>query len=101
MIVVTGLIEVEEESREDAAKLAAGMAQETRKEEGCLAYGFYADIEAPNCFRIYEEWQDMAALERHFATPHMAEFAKGLGAIKLLSMDVKKFEGGPKSPVRG
>lgn len=100
MIVVTGVIEVTDGSREKAAMLAAAMAIETRKEAGCISYGFYADIENQNRFRIYEEWKDMAALEAHFATPHMAEFQKGLGTVEVVGADVQKFEGGAKSPVR-
>ena len=99
MIVVTGLIEVKAESREAAAMVAATMAWATREEPGCIAYGFYADVEAPNRLRVYEEWTDQAALDAHFASPHMAEFRKNLGTVKLVSMDVQKFEGGPKSPV--
>lgn len=101
MIVVTGTIEVAPASRETAIQLAASMAQATRKEPGCLSYGFYTDIEAACRFHIYEEWTDQAALDAHFATPHMAEFSAGLGTIEVLAADVNKFEGGPKSPVGG
>lgn len=74
MLVVAGRITVKPERREDAVRLALDVAAETRKEAGCLSYRFYADLEDPGAFFIFEEWRDQAALTAHFATPHMATF---------------------------
>jgi quinol monooxygenase YgiN len=74
MIVVAGRIRVKPESRDEAARTAARMAEATRREAGCVSYRFYADLDDPDVFFIFEEWENEAALAQHFQTPHMAEF---------------------------
>lgn len=74
MLIVSGRVKVKPESRAEAAAAALKMAKATQTEAGCKSYGFYADLEDPNTFLIFEIWEDEAALMRHFTTPHMAEF---------------------------
>ena len=92
MLVVTGVIILDPETRDAAIMLATWMARETRQEEGCLAYAFYSDIEDPNRFRIYEEWKDSASLEAHFRTEHMERFRQGLTTLKIKSFDIKELD---------
>lgn len=99
MIVVTGLIEIAETDREKAVLLANELAQETRKEAGCITYGFYEDIGHPCRIRVYEEWESEDALTRHFNMPHMIRFAEGMSDIEIDAMDIQKFEAGPRTPV--
>jgi quinol monooxygenase YgiN len=75
MIVVAGKVPVKPEARAAAVAAAERMAQATRAEPGCISYGFFADVSDPNTILIFEEWEEEAALTRHFATPHMAAFA--------------------------
>lgn len=99
MIVVTGIVEIADASRDQAMALAIEVAHETRQEPGCISYGFYADIENPLRLRIYEEWENAEALERHFTMPHMVRFAEGMSDIEVTSMDISKFEAGERSPI--
>ncbi|MDH3234012.1 MAG: antibiotic biosynthesis monooxygenase [Alphaproteobacteria bacterium] len=89
MIVVSGVIEVAEKDKDLAIEAATAMAAETRKEAGCRVYAFYQDIENPGAFRVFEEWDDEAALKAHFETPHMGAFRAALAEIGILSRDVK------------
>ncbi len=99
MLVVTGIIEIDPADR-DAAKIAAAkMAEATRDEDGCITYAFYEDVEVPGRFRVYEEWESMAALAAHAQTPHMGEFRAALAGMKILSSAIKKIEGGTESPL--
>ena len=43
------------------------MQDDSRREEGCLRYGFFAAVEDPLSFVAVEEWADREALDRHFA----------------------------------
>ena len=74
MLVVAGHVKVKPEIRAEAIQAALRMAKATRAETGCKSYRFSADLEDPNLFLIFEEWEDEAALMQHFASPHMAEF---------------------------
>jgi quinol monooxygenase YgiN len=100
MLVVTGVIYVGKESREDFIKHATEMAKATREESGCHAYNFYQAIDDDSCFRIYEEWDDEAALAAHFETEHMAKYRSMVGNIDIKSMNIVKFESGERVRIR-
>jgi quinol monooxygenase YgiN len=78
MIVVIGRVRISEENRERLIELAKTKQEKSREEEGCIRYGFFAAVEDPLSFVAVEEWADREALDRHFATPHLQEFAQGL-----------------------
>ena len=91
MIVISGLIEVSENSVDAAIEAASVMAAATREEDGCLAYAFYRDIENPCRFRVFEEWRDGEALARHFEASHMATFRAVLAGLEITHRDIKKY----------
>ena len=81
MIVIAGTTAVKPERREEAMRAALAMARATRAESGCLAYRFYADLEDPNTFFVFESWETEEALARHFQTEHMQQFRQRLPAL--------------------
>jgi quinol monooxygenase YgiN len=95
MIVVTGMFEIAAEDRDAAVEAAIQMMNETAKEEGCITYRFYSDVEHPTKIRVYEEWETDTHLAAHTKTAHMAVWRQALGGLKVLSRAVKKFEAGP------
>jgi quinol monooxygenase YgiN len=78
VIVVIGRVRCQPEQRERLVALLKRMQEDSRREEGCLRYGFFAAIEDPHSFIAVEEWTDREALDRHFAQAHLHEFAAGL-----------------------
>ena len=78
MLVVVGRVRCDPEKREELVRLLVRMQDDSRREEGCLRYGFFAAVEDPNSFIAVEEWADREALDRHFAQAHLREFATGL-----------------------
>ncbi len=64
----------------------------TRAEDGCLLYAFSRDVLEPDVLLIAERWRDQAAIDAHFATPHMATFNKVLGAAKVESLLVTAYD---------
>ena len=78
MIVVIGRVRCEPEQRERLVALLERMQEDSRREEGCIRYGFFAAVEDPVSFIAVEEWADREALDRHFAQPHLHEFVAGL-----------------------
>src|SRR5262245_29572547 len=81
MIVVAGTVRIRPEAREAAAEAALAMIAATRREPGCRAYRFASDLADPTLIHVHEEWDSAEALERHFATPHMAEFRQKLPGL--------------------
>lgn len=94
MIIVTGQFELPADGVDAAKAAASDMMRETAKEDGCIHYRFYQDVEVATTFRVYEEWESEARLKAHFDTPHMAVFRAALGEIGLVSRKVKMIEPG-------
>jgi quinol monooxygenase YgiN len=78
VLLVIGRVRCDVERREELVALLRQMQDDSRREEGCLRYGFFAAVEDPLSFIAVEEWEDREALDRHFAEPHLREFAAGL-----------------------
>ena len=92
MILVSGVFEIDAADRDRAMAAAQVMAAASREEGGCRKYAFYADIEKADRFRVFEEWEDLEALETHFQTPHMAVFRQTLGELRILSREVYRYQ---------
>ncbi|ETW99246.1 MAG: hypothetical protein ETSY1_15705 [Candidatus Entotheonella factor] len=80
MIIVNGRIETTAEAIAALKDAVATMEAASRAEAGCDDYTFSVELNNPNAIRITERWEDMAALEAHMGTPHMAEFQKAMAA---------------------
>ncbi len=74
MLLVIGRVECAAERRDELVAQLKEMQDNSRREEGCLRYGFFAAVENPLSFVAVEEWLDREALDRHFAQPHLQEF---------------------------
>ena len=81
MLLVVGRVRCAADKREDLVALLERMQNASRAEAGCIRYGFFVAVEDPLSFVAVEEWADRAALDRHFAQPHLQEFARGLPAV--------------------
>ncbi len=71
-LVIAGTIRV------PADRLAAfrphmlAMLEASRAEDGCVQYSYAEDVAEPGLIRVFEAWRDQAALDAHFAKPHLA-----------------------------
>ena len=92
MIVIAGRVRVRAERRDDAARIALRMAEATRAEPGCVEYRFSGDLADPTVFYLFEHWESAEALQRHFETPHMAEFRKHLPGLLAGPTTVQRYE---------
>ena len=72
MIVITGTIPTRPEKRDAAIAAMVIMQEASLAEPGCNKYQFGFASQDPALAMIVEEWVDQAALDAHFATPHMA-----------------------------
>jgi quinol monooxygenase YgiN len=78
MLLVIGRVKCASDAREELIALLERMQNDSRREDGCLRYGFFAAVEDEHSFVAVEEWRDREALDRHFAQPHLARFTAGL-----------------------
>jgi len=81
VVLVIGRVRCDPANRDQLVAACERMQEASRKEEGCIRYGFFAAVEDPNSFVAVEEWVDREALDKHFAEPHLQEFAAELGKL--------------------
>ena len=81
MVLVIGRVACAAERRDELVAALEEMQNASRREDGCIRYGFFAAVEDPLSFVAVEEWADREALDRHFAEPHLREFTGKLLAL--------------------
>ena len=91
MIIVSGVMTFRPSAHDRVVPLARELVAETLKEPGCREYGFWADLDEPGKFRIFEEWESQEALTAHFGTPHFAAFGAGMEEGDMIGMDVNRY----------
>lgn len=73
-VIVAGTVRVPPQNIDRFRPHMETMLAKSRAEDGCIAYSYAVDVEDPGLIRVFEEWRDEAALQAHFATPHLAEW---------------------------
>jgi quinol monooxygenase YgiN len=101
MLLVIGRVKCDPENREELIALLEQMQNDSRREEGCIRYGFFAAVEDEHSFIAVEEWKDREALDRHFAEPHLQEFATKLLELVSERPEVAIHEVSESSPFPG
>ena len=89
MIVVVGRVQTSQDRRDELIKLGQRVAQASRDEAGCIGYRLYENTEQANEFVVVEEWDSEEALQRHFATAHIAAFMAAFPATLSAQPDVQ------------
>lgn len=54
------------------------LVNETVKEDGCISYELFQDINNPNHLTLIEEWESLDALNKHTKTSHFIQYVKQL-----------------------
>lgn len=78
MIIVIARVRPHPERREELIALLTDVQEASRRDDGCLNYGYYSEVVDSGSFIAVEEWRDMAALEAHLQTPHVARLVESL-----------------------
>lgn len=99
MIVVTGRFRFPPERIAEARPAMAKVIAASRAETGCRAYAYAEDITERGLFRVYEEWDDLAALRTHFATEHMREWQAVRETLGFHDRAISAFEAGAETPL--
>ena len=78
MVIVVARFRPKAERVDDFVALLKDVQAASREDHGCLHYGYYAEVADPLQYVAVEEWRDMAALEAHLRTPHVARLIAAL-----------------------
>ncbi|MBB2970505.1 putative quinol monooxygenase [Mesorhizobium sp. RMAD-H1] len=74
MLLIIGTIRLPPENLRAARPVMARMVSASRAEDGCEEYSYAEDVLDPGLVHVKEMWRDQAALDRHFASEHLAEW---------------------------
>jgi quinol monooxygenase YgiN len=73
---------IKEEHIETYKSLANELIRETRKEQGCITYELFQDINHPDICSFIEAWEDMEALGRHMKSAHYERIVPQMAQLK-------------------
>jgi quinol monooxygenase YgiN len=89
MILITAKASVLPEDRDAYNALAREQVKNSRREPGCLDYGYYEDAMQPGIFIFVEKWNDQEALDFHFAQDYCLDFIKGVRKLAKPLSDIE------------
>ena len=70
MITIVAKKLIKQGKLEEFKALAEKLINESRKEEGCIAYNLYEDINNPYILTFIEEWKSEEDIKLHNITEH-------------------------------
>jgi len=78
MVIVIARVRPKPEAVDALAGVLAEVEEASRREDGCLNYGYFRSITDPGQFVAVEEWRDMDALRVHLQQPTVAKLIEAL-----------------------
>ncbi len=99
MIIVAGTVRIDPAKLGQAREIMERMIAASRKEDGCIEYGYSVDVLDPKVVHVFEAWRDMNALQRHFKTPHLAEWRAAWPSFGISDRKLHTYEISTSSPL--
>ena len=81
MVKVVAKRQFSKENLEKAIELYSELVDETRKEEGCIAYNLFQDTKNECILTMIEEWESKVYLKAHFNSEHFKRIVPQIGQI--------------------
>lgn len=73
MVTVIAKSYLTEENRDVLLKMAEDLIEITRKQEGCILYDAYIDINDPTVMIMFEQWTEQKYLDKHTNSEYYAD----------------------------
>lgn len=73
---------IKEGCMQEALSIYNILVQETRKEDGCISYELFKDLNDSNRIMLIEEWEGHEHLEKHTQTDHFSIAMNQLSEIE-------------------
>jgi quinol monooxygenase YgiN len=78
MVIVIARFRPRPDQLAEFVALLQDVQEASRGDDGCLNYGYHREVTDDLQFVAVEEWRDMAALEAHLRTAHVARLIAAL-----------------------
>lgn len=98
-LLIAGTVRVPPENVERFKPHMEAMLAASRAEDGCLTYSYAIDVADPGLVRVFEAWRDLAALQAHFQTPHMAAWRAAWPQFGVSDRQLTRYEVAAETPL--
>lgn len=98
MLLIVGTVRLPPDNLAAARPAMARMIAASRAEPGCRGYSYAEDVLDPGLIRVAEMWEDRAALDAHFASPHIADWRAAWPALGFHARDLTLHEVAASTP---
>lgn len=71
-----------EDKVDEAIKLYEELVSETQKEEGCIAYNLFRDVNDKTILTVIEEWANKEVLDMHMKSEHFTRLVPMIGKLR-------------------
>lgn len=71
-----------EDKIEEALKFYEELVSKSQKEEGCISYNLFRDVNDQSILTMIEEWESPEALEVHRKTEHFTRLVPMVGKFR-------------------
>jgi len=92
MLFITGTFRVPPANLEAARPVMTATVEGSRAEAGCIHYSYGEDLLDPGLIHVTEHWTDRAALEAHWASPHIQGWRAAWPELGIGERDLTLFE---------
>ena len=92
MLLIIGTVRLPAENLELARPVMKRMADASRAEDGCVEYDYAEDVFDRGLIHVKELWATQAALDRHFASTHIAEWRAAWPELGIGERDLRVYE---------
>jgi quinol monooxygenase YgiN len=100
MVLVIARFLAKPDRRDELMVLLGEVQEASRRDDGCINYGYYAEVVDPVRMVAVEEWRDQEALDAHLRKPHVALLVKGLPELGQEPPEVTVHEISGSAPLR-
>jgi quinol monooxygenase YgiN len=99
MLLIVGTIRLPPHKVAQARSIMRAMVESSRAEDGCVEYCYAEDVLDPGLIHVMELWRDQAALDRHFASDHLAVWRASWPKLGIGDRNLRLFEASEPRPV--
>ncbi|MGE0083024.1 MAG: putative quinol monooxygenase [Desulfococcaceae bacterium] len=91
-IAVVATMKAKAGKEEELRKELLDLIPSTRQEPGCIRYDLHHELEHPEVFVFYEQWESPGHLEDHLSRPHMEAFKAKMDELLAEMSDIRILE---------
>jgi len=83
MIKIVAKSVVKDGEKDQYLKVAKELIEKSKKEEGCISYELFEDINDASVLTFIEEWKDSDAINSHNNSEHFTRIVPLLGELRI------------------